>query len=185
MQTLNPKIEELKAKYKDNPQKMQAETAALYKKEGINPMSGCLPMLIQMPIFFALYGLLNNHFELRGAEFIAGWINDLASPESIISFYPLKLPILGWSDLRLLPFLMLGATFLQQKISQNPSAGAGQMKMLMLALPLVFFFVLYEMPSGLVLYWTVQNFLSVFQQIYINYTQKKNKGNAIVPKIKK
>ena len=81
MQALSPKIKELQAKYKDNPQKMNAEMAEFYKKEGYNPVSGCLPMLLQIPIFFAMYNLFNNHFDLRGAMFIPRWIPDLSLPE--------------------------------------------------------------------------------------------------------
>jgi YidC/Oxa1 family membrane protein insertase len=183
MQALNPKIEELKAKYKENPQKLNAEMAALYKKEGINPLMGCLPMLIQLPIFFALYGLLGNYFELRGAMFIPGWITDLSSPESILPLH-FTIPFLNWSDIRALPFIMVATFFVQQKITQSPSSTTNQMKLLMYAMPLIFFFILYEMPSGLVLYWTVQNILSVFQQIYINYVQKRRGGKGIVTSLK-
>ena len=80
MATLNPKMPEIRARLKDKPEKMNQEIAALYKKEKINPMSGCLPLLLQLPVFFALYNLLNSHFELRGAMFIPGWIPDLSAP---------------------------------------------------------------------------------------------------------
>ena len=178
MQALAPKLNEIKEKYKDDQQKQQMEMAALYKKEGINPLGGCLPLLLQMPIFFALYGLLNNHFELRGAVFIPGWINDLSIPEKFLTL-PFTIPILNTNELRLLPFIMVGTTFLQQFSTQNPNASTGQMKILMYAMPLIFFFIFYNMPSGLVVYWTVQNFLSVFQQIYINHVSKKGKKDTV------
>ena len=86
MSGLSPKVMELKEKYKNNPQKMNQEISAIYKKEGVNPVGGCLPLLLQMPIFIALYGLLSSHFELRGAGFISPWITDLSVADSIFSF---------------------------------------------------------------------------------------------------
>ena len=93
MQELQPKIQELQAKYKSNPQKLNQEMAEFYKREGYNPMSGCLPLLIQFPIFIAMYNLFNNHFDLRGALFIPGWIPDLSQPEAIFQFPELNLLI--------------------------------------------------------------------------------------------
>lgn len=142
-------------------------------------MGGCLPMLIQMPIFFALYGLLNKYFDLRGAVFIDGWINDLSAPESVWNFAPFRIPILGWSNLRLLPFLYLGTQLLMSKFTQAPSGGgqnAMQTKMLTLGMPIMFFFILYDMPSGLLLYWTVTNILTATQQAYISSRKKKKQS---------
>ena len=161
MQSIQPKIKELQDKYKNDPNKLNKEMADLYKKEGVNPMGGCLPMLIQMPIFFALYGLLNKYFDLRGAVFIDGWIMDLSAPESIWNFGNFTLPILGWNDLRLLPILYLGTQLIMSKFTQAPSGGgqnAMQTKMLTLGMPIMFFFILYDMPSGLLLYWTVYKY---------------------------
>jgi YidC/Oxa1 family membrane protein insertase len=168
MQSLGPKLEELKKKYKDNPAKMNQEMAAIYKREGINPMSGCLPMLLQIPIFFALYGLFNNHFDLRGAAFF-GWINDLSAPDSIWNFAPAAVPFFGWSDIRLLPVLFVATQLISSKMMQTPGAVSNtQMKMMTYGIPIVFFFVLYDVPSGLLVYWIVQNVLSVVQQFTIN-----------------
>ena len=169
MQELNPKIQEIREKFKNNPQKMNQEMAALYKREGASPLGGCLPLLLQMPVFFALYGLLNKHFDLRGAMFIPGWITDLSAPESVWNFAPFKLPIVGWSDLRLLPILFVGTQLLSSKMMQTPSAtqSQGQMKMMTYLMPIMFFFILYEAPSGLLLYWTVTNALTAVQQKYI------------------
>ncbi len=181
MQALSPKIEEIKAKYKDKPERMNQEMAELYKKEGVNPLGGCLPMLLQLPIFFAFYNLLSNHFELRGAMFIPGWINDLSAPESIWNFAPVTIPLLGWQNLRLLPFIMLISSFLQSKVSQTPGSSndsMGNMKLMTYAMPLIFFFILYDMPSGLVVYWTVQGILTIFQQLYINRIMKSKKSNG-------
>ncbi|MBN2444310.1 MAG: membrane protein insertase YidC [Spirochaetales bacterium] len=174
MQALAPKINELKEKYKENPQKMQVETAALYKKEGINPLGGCLPLLIQIPFFISFYNILSKYFELRGAIFIPGWINDLSVPEHVFEL-PFSIPILG-PYIRLLPFIMICTTFIQQLLSQKGSVAqqTTQTKLLMFGMPIVFFFILYNMPSGLTLYWTMQNFFSVIQQLIINI-QNKNK----------
>jgi len=174
MQALAPKIRELQEKYKDNPQKMNTEMGALYKKEGYNPLSGCLPMLIQIPIFFAMYNLFNNHFELRGALFIPGWIPDLSLPESVYHL-PFALPFLGWTDIRLLPFIYVGSQLLYGKVTQTPDQTANrQMKMMLYVMPLVFFFVLYNVPAGLLVYWIMSNVLTLFQQLIINkYLAKK------------
>ncbi|GHV74191.1 membrane protein insertase YidC [Spirochaetia bacterium] len=177
MQTLSPKIKEIQEKYKDNPQKMNTEMGALYKKEGYNPLSGCLPMLIQMPIFFAMYNLFNTHFDLRGAMFIPGWIPDLSLPESIWSFAPFRIPLLGWSALRALPFIYVGSQLLYGKVTQTPDQqGNSQMKMMLYAMPIVFFFILYDVPSGLLVYWIMSNVLTMIQQLTINKYIAKKKG---------
>ena len=175
MSMLGPKIEEIKKKHKGKPEKLNQEMMALYRKEGVNPVGGCLPLVLQMPIFFALFELLNNAFDLRGAPFIAPWIGDLSAPESLLPF-GFTLPLLNWDELRILPFVMLGTTLLQSRISQNPSAVQPQMKMMMYAMPIFFFFILYSMPSGLVIYWTMQNVLSIAQQLYINDRRRRRAG---------
>ncbi len=173
MQVLNPKIQELRQKHKDNPQKMNKEMQELYKKEGVNPLGGCLPMALQFPFFIAMFGLFNNHFDLRGATFIPGWITDLSAPESILNFGNFTVPLLGWNDLRLLPILFVASQLLSSKLMQNPGAGTSnsQMKMMQYGLPLMFFFILYNMPSGLLVYWIFSNVLTVGQQFYS--TQKR------------
>ena len=193
MQALSPKIKELQEKYKDNPQKMNAEMAGLYKKEGYNPLSGCLPMLLQIPIFFAMYNLFNNHFDLRGAEFIPRWIPDLSLPESIWNFPDgFRLPLLGWTALRLLPFIYVGSQLLYGKVTQTPDQQSNaQMKMMLYVMPVVFFFILYDVPSGLLIYWIFSNVLTMVQQLAINkYIAKKRMAQAaaepvIAPKKKK
>jgi YidC/Oxa1 family membrane protein insertase len=177
MQTLSPKIKEIQDKYKDNPAQMNTKMADLYKQEGYNPLSGCLPMLLQFPIFISMYNLFNNHFDLRGAMFIPGWIPDLALPESVWNFAPYQLPILGWSDIRLLPFIYAASQLLYTKVTQTPDQqGNSQMKILFYAMPIVFFFVLYNMPSGLTLYWIVSNLLTLVQQLAINKYLKQKKA---------
>ncbi|MBA7621135.1 Membrane protein insertase YidC [subsurface metagenome] len=179
MQSLQPKINELRERLKGNPQQLNKEMAALYKRERVNPMGGCLPMLLQLPIFFALYNLLSNHFELRGAAFLPPWIVDLSAPESVwdfSAFVPNGVPFVGWQDLRLLPFIMVVTTFLQSRLTQAPGSSNKQMKMMTYMMPIMFFFILYDMPSGLVLYWTMQNFISVFQQLLINERRRRKGG---------
>jgi YidC/Oxa1 family membrane protein insertase len=186
MAALNPKMAEIRARLKDKPDKMNQEIAALYKREKVNPLSGCLPLLLQIPIFFALYNLLNSYFELRGALFIPGWIPDLSVPESLLSF-PFTVPLVGWTALRGLPLLMVASQLLQGKITQPPDTAqsGAQMKLMTYVLPIVFLFILYDMPSGLVLYWTVQNVLSIFQQLYINRLNARKKAMQGPPVIEK
>jgi len=170
MQALTPKIKELQDKYKSNPQKLQMEMGNFYKQEGYNPISGCLPMLLQIPIFFAMYNLFNNHFDLRGAMFIPGWIPDLSVPEAIWNFPGnFRLPLLGWTALRLLPFIYVGSQLVYGKVTQMPGQQSNtQMKMMLFVMPIVFFFVLYDVPSGLLIYWIFSNLLTMVQQIVIN-----------------
>ena len=180
MAALNPKMQEIRTRFKDKPDKMNQEIAALYKKEKVNPLSGCLPLLLQLPVFFALYNLLNSHFELRGAMFIPGWIPDLSVPEAVVTF-PFTIPLVGWTALRVLPLLMVASQILSSKFTQptgTPQQGAGQARLMMYALPIVFLFILYDMPSGLVLYWTVQNILSTAQQLYINHLRQRKDAQA-------
>jgi YidC/Oxa1 family membrane protein insertase len=176
MQMIAPKIKELQEKYKSNPQKMNLEMANLYKKEGYNPLSGCLPLLLQMPIFFAMYSLFNNHFDLRGAMFIPGWIPDLSLPESILNFSPTSIPFLG-SDIRLLPFIYVASQLIYGKVTQTPdTANNKQMKMMLYVMPIIFFFVLYNVPSGLLVYWIMSNVLTMGQQLAINKYMKQRKA---------
>jgi len=180
MQALAPKIKEIQEKYKGNPQKINQEMAEIYKREGYNPLSGCLPMLIQLPIFLAMFQLFSNHFDLRGAMFIPGWIEDLSVPESIIDFPEgFAIPLLGWTALRLLPFIYVGSQLLYGKVVTNPAQqGNMQMKMMLYAMPIVFFFILYEMPSGLLIYWIMSNVLTLGQQLIINKWMLKKKAAA-------
>ncbi|WP_028973380.1 membrane protein insertase YidC [Spirochaeta cellobiosiphila] len=178
MQAVQPKITEIREKFKDDPNKMNMAMADLYKKEGVNPLGGCLPMVLQLPIFFALYRLLNSHFDLRGAAFISPWISDLSAPEHVFSWSGVTLPVVG-NDFRILPFLMVITQIVMTKITQSQNTGAtsdSQMKMLTYGMPIFFFFIMYDMPSGLLLYWTVTNVLSAVQQIVINKMVKKKKA---------
>jgi YidC/Oxa1 family membrane protein insertase len=170
MSALQPKMQEIREKFKDNPNKMNAEIAELYKKEKVNPMGGCLPMLLQFPVFISLYGLLNKHFELRGAVFIPGWITDLSLPESIYTL-PFTIPFIG-SEVRLLPLLYIASMIFSMKQSQSSTAGNPQAqsmnKMMIYFMPIMLFFVLYNAPSGLILYWAVMNIFTILQQKVTN-----------------
>jgi membrane protein insertase, YidC/Oxa1 family, C-terminal domain len=174
MSALQPKLTELQERYKDQPEQLNAAMAKLYKDEGINPMGSCLPMLIQFPIFIALYGLLQKHFELRGAMFIPGWIPDLSIPDTVFTF-PFSIPFLG-PQLHLLPIIYTASMIFSMKITQTGTTqgqGAGMMKFMTYGMPIMFFFVMYNAPSGLLVYWTVMNFISIGQQVFVN---KKKKG---------
>jgi YidC/Oxa1 family membrane protein insertase len=178
MQALAPKIKEIQEKYKSNPQKQQVEMTNFYKQEGYNPISGCLPMLLQIPIFIAMYQLFNNHFDLRGAAFIPGWIPDLSVPEYIWNFPEgFRLPLLKWTALRALPFIYVASQLIYGKVTQMPGQqqSAGQMKMMLYVMPIAFFFILYDVPSGLLIYWIFSNILTLVQQVIINrYIHAKN-----------
>ena len=185
MQALAPKIKELQEKHKGNPQKLNAEMAAFYQKEGYNPISGCLPMLLQIPIFFAMYNLFNNHFDLRGAMFIPGWIPDLSVPESVVNFPDgFRLPLLGWTALRALPFIYVGSQLIYGKVTQMPGQQSNaQMKMMLYVMPIVFFFILYNMPSGLLIYWIFSNLLTLVQQLIINKYVLAKRGQPEPPPV--
>ena len=178
MQELQPKIQELQAKYKGNSQKLNQEMAEFYKKEGYNPMSGCLPLIIQFPIFIAMYNLFNNHFDLRGAMFIPGWIPDLSQPEAIFSFPMINLMIWKIDAIRALPIIYVVSQLLYGKYTQmtSPGQSATQMKIMMYGMPIMFFFILYNTPAGLLLYWIISNVLSIGQQIVINDLLKKRRA---------
>ena len=170
MQELQPRIKEIQDKYKNNPEKMNAEMGKFYKEAGYNPLSGCLPLLIQFPLIFAMFNLFNNYFEFRGAMFIPGWIPDLSVGDSIYIFPP-TIPFIGGSALRLLPIIYVASQLLFTKITQTASAnaaGGNSMKLMMYGMPLFFFFMFYSAPAGLLLYWTVSNFLQLIQQMFIN-----------------
>lgn len=185
MQKIQPQIKALQEKYKGNQQKLQEETAKLYKQTGYNPAAGCLPMVLQMLVLFALYNVFNNYFEFRGASFIKGWIDDLSVGDKIFT-WERQIPFLSgftMNTLRLLPFIYTGSQLLNGLITQYGNAGmAGQsqaqMKFMMYGMPLMFFFMFYNVPSGLLLYWTVSNILQIGQQMIINKMVKKSKAES-------
>lgn len=181
MSAIQPKMKELQAKYKDDPKRLNVEMSQLYQKEGVNPMSGCLPMVLQMPILFAVYGMLMKYFDLRGAVFIPGWITDLSAPEAVYTFANFTIPILKSNAIRLLPIIYVASQLLSMRFTQSSQAATGgqsamQQKMFMYAMPLIFFFVLYNVPSGLLIYWIVMNVLTTGQQFYINKAKQKKEN---------
>ena len=179
MQKMQPKIQALQAKYKGKPQKLNEEMARLYKEAGYNPLSGCLPMLIQLPILFAMYRLFNNYFEFRGAMFIPHWIPDLSVGDSIYHF-DTALPILGWTDVRILPVVYVISQLVFGKITQPPGTDQqqnGTMKIMLYGMPLFFFFLFYDAPAGLLLFWTSTNFLMLVQQLMIKKITQKQEAN--------
>ncbi len=149
LQDIQPKMAEIREKYKKDPQRMQKEIMELYKKHKVNPMGGCLPLLLQIPVFFALYKVLLIAIELRGAPFIL-WINDLSSKDP---YY-------------ILPIIMGVTMVIQQKMT--PSAMEPTQQKIMMLMPVIFTFMFLTFPSGLVLYWLVNNILSIIQQFYMN-----------------
>lgn len=180
MQELQPKMQAIQAKYKDEPQKMQMETQKLYQQAGYNPASGCLPMLFQFLILFAMYDLFNNYFEFRGAMFIPKWIPDLSSGDTVYTL-GFNIPLLG-NQIRILPVVYLASQLLFGKITQNGgmTAGNGQngssMKFMTYGMPIIFFFLFYNAPAGLILYWTISNFFQMGQQILINKMMAEKKA---------
>lgn len=169
MKKIQPLMAEIREKYAGDKKKMNEEMMGLYKTYKINPLGGCLPMVVQIPVFFALYRMLYEAIELRHAPFF-GWITDLSAPDRLLSFdvsIPFMQPPYGIPVLT----IVMGATmFLQQKMSPPPGDPA-QAKMMMM-MPIVFTFIFINFSSGLVLYWLVNNVLSIAQQYYV---QKKSK----------
>ena len=159
MQEIQPKVAALREKYKNDNQRLSKETMALYKEEGVNPIGGCLPLLLQMPIFIALYQVFSAAIELRHAPFI-WWIDDLSVPDELM--------VMGFS-LHVLPLLMSAAMFFQSKMTMKDPKQA----MLVYMMPAVMIFIMWDFSSGLVLYWTVFNVLTIGQQYLTNYLRSK------------
>jgi len=160
MQKIQPVMAELKEKYKDDRETMNKKVMELYKDNKVNPLGGCLPMVVQIPVFFALYKALMFSIELRHAPFYL-WITDLSGPDNLIG-HALGLPFV----LGPLPVVMGATMFIQQKMT--PTSMDPMQEKMMLALPLVFTVMFLSFPSGLVLYWLINNVLTIAQQMYIN-----------------
>lgn len=161
MRALQPKLNEIKAKYGDNQMLIQQATMELYKREKINPASGCLPLLIQIPIFFSLYKVLNFSLEIRHAPFV-GWINDLSAPDPMTISEMTHIAVPGFIDIGLWPIFMGFTMWIQQKLNPAP-ANKEQARMFAL-MPVFFTFMLGHFAAGLVIYWTLSNVLSIIQQ---------------------
>lgn len=165
MQALQPKMAALREQYKTNPQKLNKEVMELYKEHKINPLGGCLPLLLQMPIFIGLYQVLWRSVDFKGAKFL--WIKDLSLPDRLFTL-PVEIPFIG-SDFNILPILMVVIMVWQQKISAKNTvitdpAQASQQKMMMTIFPVFIGFIFYKLASGLCLYFTVFYVLSTFTQ---------------------
>ncbi len=165
MQEIQPKLAELREKYRKDPQKLQKETMEMYKKYKVNPMGGCLPMLLQIPVFFALYKVLMIAIELRGAPFML-WITDLSGPDTLFGHIPSWFPLIGGFAVGPLPLAMGITMVIQQKMTPT-SLDPKQNKMMMM-MPVIFTFLFLNFASGLVLYWLVNNVLSIIQQFFTN-----------------
>ena len=174
MQKLKEPLEELKEKYRDDPQKLNKATMRLYKEHGVNPLSGCIVWLPQIPIFWAFFSVLREVIELRGAGFML-WVNDLSTPDTLAT-----LPIITANGIpiRILPLLMGATMFLQQKVTGTPGADPRQSK-IMGFMPIIMTFFFYGFPSGLVLYWLWNNILTIAQQYLIS----KRGNDDIVKKV--
>jgi len=166
MRKLQPIMAKIREKYKGNKQEMNKQLMSLYKTYKINPMGGCLPMIIQIPVFFALFRVLPTSIELRHAPFIL-WIKDLSAPDRLFSFPIEKIPFMAPPyGIPVLTLIMGASMFLQQKMT--PTTGDPAQAKMMMLLPIVFTFLFINFPSGLVLYWLVNNILSIAQQYRIN-----------------
>jgi YidC/Oxa1 family membrane protein insertase len=161
MQALQPQLNALRSKFKSDPQRFQREQMELFRKHRVNPMGGCLPMVVQIPIFYALYLTLQYSVELQGAHFLL-WITDLSRKDP---YY-------------VLPILM-GASMLGQQL-MTPTVGDPRQARVMLIMPVIFTFMFLEFPTGLVLYWLVNNLLSMGQQYLIDRAAKRPKPPAAV-----
>lgn len=169
MQDIQPHLKELQAKYKDNPQKLNTEMMKLYKEHKVNPMMGCLPMLVQIPVFIALFVVLRSAIELRFAEFL--WISDLSEPEDLLA------GIIPFGGLRILPIFYAVSMLLQQKIMPM-SGGNPQQEKIMQFMPIMMLFIFYGFASGLVLYWITNQALMLTQQFLYQRKKKRAEVNA-------
>ena len=181
MRELAPRLQSMKEKFGDDRQKMQQAMMELYKKEKINPMGGCLPILVQIPVFISLYWMLLASVEMRHAPFIL-WVQDLSAPDTLFGHIPNVIPLLGGMPIGLLPILMGVSMIVQTKLNPKP-ADPVQAKVMMI-MPIAFSLFFFFFPAGLVLYWFVNNVLSIAQQARINHlihkaALAKKKGNAV------
>lgn len=167
LKQVQPKMKELQEKYKNDPKALQSAMQKLYKEEGVNPLGGCLPLIMQMPVFFALYRVLANSVQLRGAPFIL-WISDLSKPEILI---PFQTPVLGLHGIGILALLMGITMFLQQKMTMTDQNQKGMMYMM----PIFMTFLFMRFPAGLTMYWFMNSLLTIWQQQLIK--KKLEAGN--------
>ena len=170
MAALSPKMQELKDKYKDDPTRMNQELMKLYKQYGINPVGGCLPMMIQIPIFFGLFKMLGQAVELRNAKFL--WVKDLSQPDTIA-----HLPLLGW-PVNIIPLCMAATQV--WLMAMTPKTGDPTQRRIMMFMPLIFLFICYNFAAALALYYTAQNLFSILQ-FYQNKRQPMPTLEKVAP----
>jgi YidC/Oxa1 family membrane protein insertase len=168
MAVLSPKMQELREKYKDDPTRMNQEVMKLYKEYGINPVGGCLPMLIQIPIFFGLFKMLGQAVELRNAKFL--WVRDLSQPDTVA-----HLPVLGW-PVNIIPLCMAATQIWLMQMT--PKTGDATQRRVMMFTPLIFLFICYNFAAALALYYTTQNIFSILQ-----FYQNKNQPMPTLEKV--
>ena len=173
MQALQPKLKALQERHKDNQAQLSKEMMELYKKNKVNPMGGCLPMILQIPIFIAFYQVLAQTVELKGEPFIF-WIRDLSEPDRAWVL-PFSIPFLG-ANVNILPLLMIGSMVWQQRLT--PATGTSDQQKMMMFMPIIFGFIFYNLPSGLVLYWFLNNLLSILHQLFIKGKALPNHAEA-------
>ena len=172
MAALSPKMQELREKYKDDPTRMNQEVMKLYKQYGINPVGGCLPMVIQIPIFFGLYKMLSQAVELRNAKFL--WVRDLSQPDTVA-----HLPLLGWSiPINIIPLCMAATQI--WLMAMTPKTGDATQRRVMMFTPLIFLFICYNFAAALALYYTTQNLFSILQ-FYQNKKQPMPTLEKVAP----
>lgn len=164
MQALAPKLKELQTKYKDHPEKITQETFAMYREYGVSPFGGCLPALIQMPVFFSLYYMLQNAVELRGQSFL--WVHDLTQPDTVFS-YAFPAPFFGFHHFTINPLPIMVTALMMVMMRMTPQIGDPQQAKIAQFMPLVFLFIFYNFAAALSLYYVVNNFVSIIQ-IYRN-----------------
>ena len=174
MAALSPKMQELKDKYKDDPTRMNQELMKLYKQYGINPVGGCLPMMIQIPIFFGLFKMLGQAVELRNAKFL--WVKDLSQPDTIA-----HLPLLGW-PVNIIPLCMAATQI--WLMAMTPKTGDPTQRRVMMFTPLIFLFICYNFAAALALYYTAQNLFSILQ-FYQNKRQPMPTLEKVAPTAKR
>jgi YidC/Oxa1 family membrane protein insertase len=162
MRALQPKLQELREKHPDDRQKQSEEMMQLYRREGVNPLGGCLPMVLQLPVFIGLFYALRSSIDLRQAPFV-GWIDDLSAPDALFEIPGIGIP------LRVLP-LVMGATMVVQQRITPMQADPAQAKMMMTVMPVMMTVLFYQFPSGLVLYWMVSNVLAIAHQFWVGRT---------------
>jgi len=165
LQELQPRMAEVREKFKKDPQRMQREMMDLYKKYKVNPLGGCLPIILQIPVFFALYKILMIAIELRGAPFML-WLKDLSAPDTLFGHIPAWFPLIGGFAIGPLPILMGATMIIQQRMT--PTSMDPAQNRIMMFMPIIFTFLFLNFATGLVLYWLMNNIFSITQQLYVN-----------------